>query len=279
MGVGKIVDRLVGFLVPQNGLNVFARLRKGDGLHELVDSGIRTRRLPIDNATVARVVSGQRVLLHAAESVEHLPQITRAQPDIHVGIEQLEGLEVGNSLLVCHGLAHRRQQLHQAVGVGIGNRRGIELRLLPDERGYQVRIEIVFRRLGFDRVPPRFRKKNPPVGKRNGLDGDRSRIRNGPLERAHRPEGLAIGGVNLSLGQRSPRRGVGIGLDLERNVLRQAGIGQQARLGQMGAVLGEAVDEVRHGQRLNAIQLWLRRSLRVAWRRGPRQAVCACWGG
>jgi hypothetical protein len=94
VGAGKIVDRPVGLLVAQNGLDVFARLRERNGLHKLVDARIRAGGLPIHHAIVARVVGGQRVLLHAAEVVEHLAQIARSQADVHLRVEQLEGLEM-----------------------------------------------------------------------------------------------------------------------------------------------------------------------------------------
>ena len=92
-----------------------------------------------------------------------------------------------------------------------------------------------------------------------------------PLERAHGAKSLAVGGVNLRFGQRAPGRRIGIGLDLLRDVFIQAGIGQQPRLGQMRAVLGKSIDQVRLGQRAEMrSSCGSRRGLRGAQRRQPQ---------
>ena len=117
----------------------------------------------------------------------------------------MKSLKVAHPFFTRHRLAHRRQQLHQAPRVRIRNHRRIELRLLPDQRRHQVRIEIVLRRLRLDRVPPRLRKQNAPIHQRNRLDRSCRRLRQRPLQRSHGAKRLAVRRVNLRLGQRAPR--------------------------------------------------------------------------
>ena len=76
-----------------------------------------------------------------------------------------------------------------------------------------------------------------------------------PLERAQRAKRLAIRRINLRFGQRAPGCGVGIGLDLLRDVLIQAGIGQQPRFGQMRAVRRKCIDQLRRREGLELIEL------------------------
>ena len=68
------------------------------------------------------------------------------------------------------------------------------------------------------------------------------------FQRAHRTISFAIGSVDLRLGQRAPRARIGISGDLARDVVVQAGVGKQPCLGEMGAVLGKTVGEIRHRQ-------------------------------
>ena len=88
-GPANCVDGLVGLLVAQDGLDVLAGLGEGNGFHKLVHAVVGAGGLPFEDAVVAGVVGRQRVLLDAAEFVQGLAQVARAQPDVGLRIKQL----------------------------------------------------------------------------------------------------------------------------------------------------------------------------------------------
>ena len=72
------------------------------------------------------IVGSQGVLQLAIVFFQQVPQIARAQLDIDLRIEQHAGIEAAHPRFTRQLLAHGRQQLHQADGIGRGNRAGIE---------------------------------------------------------------------------------------------------------------------------------------------------------
>ena len=93
------VEGAVEFAVAQDGLDVLSCLGVGDGLDELVNALIRPGGLPIEDAIISGVVGGQGILGYTAELVESVAQIAGSEADVGDGVEQLEGLEVIDSLL------------------------------------------------------------------------------------------------------------------------------------------------------------------------------------
>ena len=83
----------------------------------------------------------------------------RAEADVRVGVEEVAGVEVVDSVVPGELFADAGQKLHQSVGVGVGDGAGVELGLLADEGGDHVGVESVLRGVGLDGGPIVFGKR------------------------------------------------------------------------------------------------------------------------
>ncbi len=116
---------------------------------------------------VPRVIRRQRILHLPPKPVQHQPQILRPQLQVDARIQQRIRTEPLHPILLRHRLPHRRQQLHQPTRIRMAHRPGIELRLLPDQRRHQVRIQPILLRIRHQIAPVRLRKQQLPIHRRH----------------------------------------------------------------------------------------------------------------
>ena len=89
------VDRFI----TENRLHIIARLCKRNRFYKFIHAVILANRLPIGYPAVARIVSGKCVRSLAVKPVQHLLEVARAKPDIRLRVEQLDLVEVVDTLL------------------------------------------------------------------------------------------------------------------------------------------------------------------------------------
>src|SRR5208282_3077608 len=137
------VELPVDTRIAQNSLHVFAGFGEGDGLDELLRIAVMTLSQPVAHAVRAGVVRGQGVFELAVVLVNHIFEVTRAEFYVYGGREKLRRAVSLELDLFGYGLPCFWQKLHQAYGVGAGERQRIEFGLLPDQRRDQIGIEAV----------------------------------------------------------------------------------------------------------------------------------------
>ena len=113
----------------------------------------------------------------------------------------------------------------------------IELRLLPDQRRHQIRIQPVLLRVRHQVAPVRLRKQQLPIHRRHLIQRQREERNPAMLHRLQRPRRLPIRRVDLRLRQRSPLTRSRTRLNLRPDVFVQRSIRQQPRLDQMRLIL------------------------------------------
>ena len=165
-GLGGAVELAVDTRIAQDGLHVFAGFGKGDGLDKFLGIAVMTLSQPVSDTVGAGIVGGQRIFELSVVLVDHIFEIARAEFEVHG-----RGVELGRAVafelhLFRYTFSRLRQKLHQADGIGAGERSGIEFGLLPDERCDEIGIEAIEHRIFTQIGPIRFGKKRFPVGAR-----------------------------------------------------------------------------------------------------------------
>ena len=107
----------VVFRGAEDPLHVVLRLGKRDVVDELVLVEPGTLRLPPDDAAVARVVAGKRVV-GAAELLDQLREVSVPEPDVDLGVGQRRRREARRPSDARQLSPGRRHELHQPPGVG-----------------------------------------------------------------------------------------------------------------------------------------------------------------
>ncbi len=147
-------------------------------------------------------IVGREREVRLAETLEQVGEVLGAQPDVGFRIRERARREAAaQAERPADPAARRRHELHQPVGVGRRADARVEHRLLRDERGDEVRIEAVLRRVLLDEQPVVQRKHDLQHLARQRAVAGRQELRVRALDEEH---GAAV--VTLTVQHQRDRR-------------------------------------------------------------------------